>query len=124
MPRAVGYAIVAIWPVLLFILAGMLPAFPQNPEYHQYADQRALLGIAHFWNVVSNVAIAAAGVMGLVTLAKSRAEVESDHERWLWTAMFAAVVLTSWGSVVYHSHPTVFTLYWDRLPITMTLALL
>ncbi|HEX7928642.1 MAG TPA: hypothetical protein VF678_13695, partial [bacterium] len=124
MPASTRYAIVAIWPVLLLVLAGLLPAFPQDPSYHQYADQRTLFGIAHFWNVMTNVAIAAAGLMGLVTLAKERAITDTAVERWLWVGVFSAVVLTAWGSVTYHSRPNVFTLYWDRLPITITLALL
>ena len=38
-------------------LAGvvLLPPIPQDQSYHQFADQRALLGIPNFWNVVSNL---------------------------------------------------------------------
>ena len=38
---------------------------PQNPAYHQFADQRTLLGVPHFWNVVSNFIFVLVGVMGL-----------------------------------------------------------
>ena len=32
----------------------LLPPIAQDPSYHQFADQRTLLGISNFWNVVSN----------------------------------------------------------------------
>jgi hypothetical protein len=38
-------------------LAGLalLPKIPQAQAYHEFADQRTLLGIPNFWNVVSNI---------------------------------------------------------------------
>jgi hypothetical protein len=32
----------------------LLPPFPRDQRYHQLADQRILLGMPNFWNVVSN----------------------------------------------------------------------
>jgi hypothetical protein len=40
-------------PILLWVAA--MDPVPQPIEYHQFADQRTLLGIPHFWNLVSNV---------------------------------------------------------------------
>src|SRR5215468_7870367 len=50
-------------PVLVFFgvmaisLAGLLllPPILQDQNYHQFADQRTILGIPNFWNVVSNL---------------------------------------------------------------------
>ena len=49
----------------LFVLAGLmtaslgflalLPKIPQDQAYHLFADQRVLVGIPNFWNVVSNI---------------------------------------------------------------------
>jgi hypothetical protein len=43
----------------------LLPPIPQNPSYHDFADQRTLFGIPNFWNVVSNGPFAVIGAMGL-----------------------------------------------------------
>ena len=43
----------------------LLPPIPQDPSYHQFADQRTLLGIPNFWNVVSNLPFVVVGAMGL-----------------------------------------------------------
>jgi hypothetical protein len=118
-----GAALLA-WPALTFLAAALLPPFAQDPAYHQYADQRTLLGLPHFWNVVSNGAIAAAGVFGLAALWRGRPAFAEPVERRLFGGLFTAVLWTAAGSVYYHWHPNTFTLYWDRLPITLALGLL
>jgi hypothetical protein len=44
----------------------LIPPISQDQDYHQFADQRTLLGIPNFWNVVSNLPFIAVGVSGLV----------------------------------------------------------
>ena len=48
-------------------LAGLslLPPIPQDQGYHEFADQRMLLSIPNFWNVVSNLPFIAVGGVGL-----------------------------------------------------------
>jgi len=46
-------AAVSIAAIVAVILHGPIP---QPPGYHAFADQRALLGIANFGNVMSNLA--------------------------------------------------------------------
>ena len=41
--------------IVSLIGLGFLPPIAQDPLYHAFADQRALLGVPHFWNVVSNL---------------------------------------------------------------------
>ena len=43
----------------------LVPAIAQDQAYHQLADQRNLLGIPNFWNVVSNIPFVVVGVVGL-----------------------------------------------------------
>jgi hypothetical protein len=43
----------------------LLPPIPQDQSYHQFADQRILLGMPNFWNVVSNLPFIAVGAAGL-----------------------------------------------------------
>ena len=45
----VGFTLLAITVVFL------LPPIPQDPAYHNFADQRTLYGVPNFWNVVSNL---------------------------------------------------------------------
>ena len=42
----------------------------QDLTYHVFADQRALYGVAHFWNVASNLPFAVIGVLGCSLPAK------------------------------------------------------
>ena len=60
------------WRLIIFlgfslpIFVGILltPPIPQNLEYHDFADQRQILGIPHMWNVMSNLPFAVIGVLG------------------------------------------------------------
>jgi hypothetical protein len=61
-------------PFQIFVFAGLtaaslagllLPAIPQGQSYHEFADQRRLLGVPNFWNVVSNLTFLAVGNAGL-----------------------------------------------------------
>ena len=42
----------------------LLPPIPQDQSYHRFADQRTLLGVPNFWNVVSNLPFIAVGAGG------------------------------------------------------------
>ena len=43
----------------------ILHPIAQDPAYHLFADQRMLLGIPHFWNVVSNLPFLVVSALGL-----------------------------------------------------------
>ena len=53
--------------LMVISLAGLLllPPISQDQSYHQFADQRTLLGVPNFWNVVSNLPFIAIGAAGL-----------------------------------------------------------
>jgi hypothetical protein len=58
---------------LLFIIAIaaiglLLPVIPQPEAYHRFADQRTLVGIPHFADVVSNFVFVVVGAVGLYRL--------------------------------------------------------
>src|SRR5215470_8229575 len=88
----------------------LLPPIPQDPSYHQFADQRTLLGIPHFWNVVSNLPFVLVGAIGLWQFGRDRASF----------VLFLGVSLTGLGSAYYHWDPNDHTLFWDRLPMALT----
>lgn len=105
--------------IVLVLLAGVLPLalfavapIAQFPGYHDLADQRRLLGLSHFWNVVSNLPFLVLGLLGLHQLRRKREEAAAA-----WATLFAGSVLVAFGSSWYHSNPNDATLIWDRLPI-------
>ena len=58
-----------IWVGLTFasgVVVLLLPPLAQNQTYHEFADQRTLLGILHFFNVVSNFPFLFVGAAGLL----------------------------------------------------------
>jgi hypothetical protein len=93
-------------------LAGLLllPPIPQDQSYHDFADQRTLLGIPNFGNVVSNLLFIAIGAVGL----------RRFHRDPAIFIIFLGIFLTGFGSSYYHWNPRDSTLFWDRLPIALT----
>ncbi len=96
------------------LLAGLLALAPieQFADYHELADQRALLGTPHFWNVVSSLPFLVIGLMGLDPLRRRPAGASAA-----WAAVFGGTALVFFGSAYYHLDPRDATLVWDRLPI-------
>jgi hypothetical protein len=90
----------------------LLPPITQDQSYHQFADQRIILGIPNFWNVISNVPFLVVGAAGLGRFRDDPATV----------VFFLGVFLTGIGSSYYHWHPNDGTLFWDRLPMTLSFA--
>jgi Ceramidase len=105
------------WPVLIFLclmaasLAGLLllSPIPQDQGYHHFADQRTLLGVPNFWNVISNLPFIAVGAAGLRRFHRDPATL----------VIFLGIFLTGFGSSYYHWNPSDNTLFWDRLPMTL-----
>jgi hypothetical protein len=108
----------------LLILASLfLPPIPQSEAYHNFADQRALLGIPNCLNVISNAFFLLVGASGITFVLHDRAgsamRFVDSRERWPWLLFFAAVTLTAFGSAYYHLNPNDQTLLWDRLPMAI-----
>jgi Ceramidase len=89
----------------------LLSPIPQDQSYHQFADQRTMFGIPNFWNVVSNIPFLAVGATGL----------RRFHDDAATVVFFLGVFLTGIGSSYYHWDPNDSTLFWDRLPMTLSL---
>ena len=98
----------------------LVPRIPQPQDYHDFADQRAFLGIPNACDVLSNVGFLVVGVLGLIWLARrGTIEFADVRERTAWNVFFAGVALTAFGSGYYHLKPNDATLVWDRLPMTL-----
>ncbi|HZE98195.1 MAG TPA: alkaline phytoceramidase [Planctomycetota bacterium] len=93
---------------------------PQDPAYHQFADQRTLLGTPHALNVASNLPFLVVGLAALYNiLAKRELLLPEPEARILWLLLAVAVFLTGFGSAYYHWAPSDATLFWDRLPMAV-----
>jgi len=91
----------------------------QDPAYHAFADQRTLLGIPNFWNVVSNLPFLIVGAYGLALLLRGHGGGSLAFLRPAYAVFFGGVALVSFGSAWYHLNPNDATLAWDRLPMTL-----
>src|ERR1700734_4086162 len=88
----------------------LLPPIPQDQGYHQFADQRTLLGVPNFWNVVSNIPFIVIGALGLRQSRRDPAII----------LLFLGILLTGFGSSYYYLYPSGRTLFWDRLPMAIS----
>src|SRR5262245_12925257 len=101
-------AFIALMTVSLVGLL-LLPPISQDHNYHHFADQRTILGMPHFWNVVSNLPFIAVGVAGLGLFRRNPAI----------AFLFLAIAMTGLGSGYYHLDPNYRTLFWDRSTIAV-----
>ncbi len=105
--------------LLTFVVWSLLPAIPQDPSYHVFADQRRWLDIPHAADVLSNAAFVLVGLYGIARLAaRDRAKFPAATEADLW-CLTLGLVCTGIGSAWYHLNPVDVTLAWDRLPMTL-----
>jgi len=101
-----------------------VPAIAQPPEMHQFADNRKILGIPNFLDVISNILFLAASAYGLKLLfdprdGMERANFEFKSEVIAYATFFAAAGVACFGSIWYHLSPDNFSLAMDRLPMTV-----
>ncbi len=117
-----------LWVLVGAILAAVavtffLPPISQGEAYHNFADQRALLGIPHCLDVLSNIFFLLVGLLGIRFVMRNRTETGPalirPLERVPYLIFFIAVALTAFGSAYYHLHPDDNRLVWDRIPIIL-----
>jgi hypothetical protein len=113
--------------LLLSFLLGLLlacfgPYVPQMARYHEFADQRALLGIPLAMDVLSNLSFAIAGGLGLVAIGRLRLTQFWAGQRPLAALFFSGLVLTALCSGVYHWRPDDAGLVLDRLGMVLAFA--
>ena len=99
--------------------AFLVPGMPQPLEYHDFADRRAMFGVANFIDVASNAAFLLAGLAGLLVVRYRSTAFERPAERWPYGIFFVGMLLTAAGSAYYHLAPDNERLFWDRLPMTV-----
>ena len=117
--RRQAWLLVAIALALFAALRAVVGPLPQDPVYHMFADTRAWGSLPRAADVLSNGAILAAGLAGVVLW--RRVHVAAD-ERPIYALFVFAVVATACGSAWYHAAPSDARLVWDRLPMTLVIA--
>lgn len=111
--------------VFLGVTAGMaasvllLPRIPQDPHYHEFADQRSFLGVPRFTDVASNAAFAVAGLYGILAISRRKLRLIDPREASPFLVFFIGTLLIAFGSGYYHLHPDNSRLFWDRLPMSV-----
>lgn len=104
----------------LFCAAALLYGpIAQLPDYHDFADQTAILGIPHMQDVLSNIGFALVALWGWWRLAPLRRH-PTLANGWAGYRLFLiGLFLTAIGSSFYHLAPDNARLVWDRLPIAL-----
>lgn len=103
--------------VAAVVTMAMKARIPQWPEYHDFSDQRTMLGIPHALNVLSNVPFVVIGALGLWWMLRRGNELvfRDQRERLPALVMYAGLVVTGFGSSYYHLAPDDWRLMYDRL---------
>jgi len=117
--KDIGIALVYL--VFISGLVGILLHEPvsQDNSYHSFSDQRTMLNVPNFLNVISNIPFMLVGAMGLYgTLVSKTLKIEPELKS-AYVMFFIGVVLISIGSGIYHLNPNNVTLVWDRIPMTI-----
>lgn len=103
------------------VVALVVPPVAQWPEYHDFADRRAWLGVANFNDVASNLPFSLIGLAGLTALACGRVgRLHDARERWPWVVFFLGLTFLGPASAYYHLAPDNTRLMLDRLAMAVT----
>ena len=105
---------------LLAVLGiAVVPAIAQDQGYHHFADQRMVLGIPNFWNVLSNVPFLIIGAMGINGVIRKDRFTSLSEIFPAYLSFFLAIFLIGIGSGYYHLWPSNETLVFDRLAMAV-----
>jgi len=88
----------------------------QPSAFHNFADDRTMLGIHNCLNVVSNIPFLVIAIYGFYLLRNSWSSL-AIHT--IYSVLFLSVGLTAIGSSIYHWNPGNQTLIWDRGPLVI-----
>ncbi len=111
--------------IYLIIFIGMIGVLiiqpiPQDVDYHNFADNRRLFGVDNFFNVFSNLPFILVGVYALSLFQEKNAVQYVSDILSAYVIFFIGLALIGLGSAYYHLEPNNETLFWDRLPMTVS----
>lgn len=108
--------------IIFFLFIGtlfFLDPIPQDLDYHNFADQRNILSIPNFWNVMSNLPMFFLGTYGTWLSLRNWSQRPDVVSKWIPLILCSGIFLACFGSAYYHWAPDNDTLVWDRLPMTL-----
>ncbi len=114
-----GQRILLAIGVVVIVATGFAPAIPQDPLYHDLADQRRLFAVPNALNVLTNLLFAWVGIEGLYRLLRQKSLQVLAELVPVYIGFFGGLVLLAAGSSYYHWSPSNASLVWDRLPIAL-----
>jgi len=110
----------------IFIIGLLAVGGVEQPQmYHQFADDRTLLGIPNALDVLSNLIFLFVGGIGLaVVMQMNRADegFQNRFELIILASIFVGITGVFLGSVWYHLQPSDSSMVWDRIPMTIIFA--
>jgi len=106
----------------LAALAALLPATGLPAGYHDFADQRTLLGLPHALDVLSNLPFAVMGAWGLWWLRRVPLDRLGTAQRGLAGLFFIGLIATAFCSSGYHLDPHDAGLCIDRVGMSLAFA--
>ncbi|WP_333705727.1 hypothetical protein [Ottowia beijingensis] len=106
----------------LAALAALLPATGLPAGYHDFADQRTLLGLPHALDVLSNLPFAVMGAWGLWWLRRVPLDRLGTAQRGLAGLFFIGLIATAFCSSGYHLDPHEAGLCIDRVGMSLAFA--
>src|SRR3954453_9946581 len=106
--------LLAVMSVIALLTIGPIP---QDQNYHNFADQRKLLSVPNFLNVITNLPFAVIGLLGL----RATTNIVEFQNKVIVATLFCGFLLLTLGSGYYHLRPENLTLVFDRIPIVIIL---
>src|SRR5215207_2005317 len=113
-----GFAVLAALVIATAVALLLVPPIYQDPQYHQFADERTIWRIPNFWNVVSNAPFLAVAIFSLWPLWR-RPRLMRGWELSIHIVLAFSLAAVAAGSSWYHLRPDSTTLFWDRMPMTL-----
>ena len=92
--------------VITALVIILVPSVSQDPEYHNFVDQRNISGIPNFWNVVTNIPFLVLGITGFFKIQKQELTGVLPDLFKAHLTFFLGLVLTGLGSGYYHLDPS------------------
>ncbi len=118
-PRAIAWILGVTLVAAALAVIVLAPPIAEPASLRALADGRRILGIANFWNVVSNAPLVLVGAWGMYIVSREKAAFAPRRDAWPYQICFLAVALSGVGSIYYHLAPSAERLMWDRLPIAL-----
>ena len=90
-------AILILASLAVVAVIALQPPIPQDPAFHEFADQRGWIGLPNALNLLSNLPFIVIGALGLVRLAGSDAVCPTES---VWVREVVSVTSTRASSAM------------------------